>query len=108
MSKFPTSRENLAISIAFDLLGESRYNRTHEEYMAIAARLPPLKKLHGIINDRLAEISKSGIPQDKICHFKTGDEYIHYKDFPTSLSLETVRSALTKIGMREPGYRRKP
>jgi hypothetical protein len=108
MSKFPTSRENIAIDIAFDLLGESRINRTHEEYMEIASRLPPLKKLHGLINDRLAEMKKKGIAPYEICHFKRGDQYYRYEKFPSSLSLETVRSALTKIGMREPGYRRKP
>jgi hypothetical protein len=53
MSKFPTSRENIALDIAFDLMGESRINRTPEEYAEIAARLPPIKRLHGMINDRL-------------------------------------------------------
>jgi hypothetical protein len=108
MNKFPTSRENLALDIAFELMGESRLNRTHDEYMAIAARLPPLKKLHGMINDRLAEMKKAGIAPYEICHFKAGDQYVRYEKFPTSLSLETVRSALTKIGMRDVGYRRKP
>jgi hypothetical protein len=134
MSKFPTSREDLALDIVFELMGESRYNRTHEEYMAIAAQLPPLKRLHGLINDRLAEMNSEAIDastdnatdattdiatdgttekvidalRGKVCHFKPGDKYVWYEDFPRSLSLETVRSALTKIGMREPGYRRKP
>ena len=108
MSKFPTSAENVAIDIAFELMGESRFNRTTEEYMEIAERLPPLKRLHGLINDRLAEMKKAGDAQFKICHFKPGDQYPHYREYPTSVSLETVRSALTKIGMRDRRYRRKP
>jgi hypothetical protein len=108
MSKFPTSAENVAIDIAFELMGESRFNRTTEEYIEIAAQLPSLKTLHGLINDRLAEMKKAGIAQFKVCHFKAGDQYPQFKEYPTSVSLETVRSALTKIGMRERSYRRKP
>jgi hypothetical protein len=108
MSKFPTSAENVAIDIAFELMGESRYNRTTEEYMEIAARLPPLKRLRGQINDRLAEMKMQGVAPYEICHFKRGDQYPRNEKFPSSVSLETVRSALTKIGMRERGYRRKP
>lgn len=108
MSRFPISAENVAIDIAFELMGESRLNRTTAEYMAIAKRLPPLKKLHGLINDRLAEMKKQGVAPYKVCHFKAGDAYIRYEQFPSSVSLETVRSALIKIGMRDRRYRRKP
>jgi len=106
MNKFPTSKENLALDLIFGLMGESRINRTYDEYMAIASRLPPLKVLHGKINDRLCEMAAAGIRPYQICHFKGGDRYPLYEDFPTSVSLETVRSALTKIGMRQPRGRR--
>jgi hypothetical protein len=100
MSKFPTPVEDIVLIVAFDLMGESCVNRTHDEYMQIAARLPALKVLHGKINDRLAQIAAAGAAPYEICPFKIGDKYIRYKSFPDSVSLETVRSALTKAGMR--------
>lgn len=106
MNKFPTSREDLALNIIFELVGESRYNRSDDEYMAIAAKLAPLKVLHGMINDHLAHMAAAGEAPYQITHFKKGDRYPVYEDFPTSVSLETVRSALTKIGMRMPRGRR--
>ena len=106
-SKFPTSKEDLALDLIFESRGESRINRTYDEYMAIASRLPPLKVLHADINKRLSEMAKAGIAPYQICHFKAGDHYPRYCDFPTSVSLETVRSALTKVGMRQPRHRRK-
>jgi hypothetical protein len=100
MSKFPTPIEDIVLNIAFDLMGESRVDRTHKEYMEIAARLPPLKVLHGQINDRLREMAAAGIAPYEICPFKKGDQHIWHKSFPTSVSLEAVRSAMTKVGMR--------
>jgi hypothetical protein len=41
-SPFPTSKENIAINIIFEWLGESRINRSYDHYMAIARRLPKL------------------------------------------------------------------
>lgn len=108
MSQFPTSAENVAIDIIFQLMGESRINRTYEEYMAIKNRLPPLKILHFDINRRLREIVATSKAPYKICHFKSGDQYIWYEEYPTSVSIETVRLALAKIGMRQPRYRRLP
>jgi hypothetical protein len=107
MNKFPTPREELALNMIFNLIGESRYNRTYDEYMVIAARLPPLKVLHGKINDGLLEMAIAGAIPNRICHFKMGDRYPRYEEFPISLSLETVRSALTKIGMRAARPRRR-
>jgi len=106
MNKHPTSREELALNIIFDSMGESRFNRTHDEYLAIASRLQPIKALHGMINDRLAAMAAAGEAPYQICHFKKGDKYPTYEAFPTSVSIETVRSALTKSGMRMPRGRR--
>jgi hypothetical protein len=102
MGKFPTPIENVVLDIAFELIGESRINRTDDEYMEIAERFrrAGLKRLHGQINDRLREIAANDDAPYEICPFKIGDEYIRYKSFPVSVSLETVRSALTKAGMR--------
>jgi len=100
MGKFPTPVEDIVLIIAFDLMGEARVNRTRDEYMQIAARLPPLKVLHGQINDKLREMAAAGIAPYEICRFKRGDQYYRYESFPASVSLETVRSALTKAGMR--------
>lgn len=108
MNKFPTSKENIALNIIFGLMGESRFDRTIQEYMEIATRLPPLKTLHHEVNKVLQEMSAAGYAPHDICHFKAGDEFIRFERFPTSMSSETIRSALTKSGMRMPKYRRKP
>lgn len=50
------------MNLIFEWLGESRENRTMEEYMAIASRLPPLKVLHGIVEERLRDRHASGQP----------------------------------------------
>ena len=107
MGKLPTPIENIVLDVAFDLIGESRINRTHDEYVQIAARLPPLKVLHSQINDRLREIGAKGDAPYEICRFKAGDQYYKYEPFPVSVSLETVRNALTVAGMRKKRRRSK-
>ena len=106
MREHLTSEQNVALNIIFDDLGESRFNRSAEEYLAISRRLPPLKLLHGIVNDRLQETAKSGTAPYEICPFMAGDQEIWYKPYPTSLSQETVRLALVNSGMRDPRSRR--
>lgn len=70
MSKYLTSRENLALNLIFEHMGEERMNRTAKEYEAIAAALPSIKQLHGYINDRLIEIKESDSAPYQVCHFK--------------------------------------
>jgi len=60
MSKHLTSKENIALDLIFHCVGESRFNRTPEEYAAISAKLPPLKVLHGYINDFLGKCADAG------------------------------------------------
>lgn len=102
MSRFPTSVENIALDLIFEWLGESRINRTYDEYMQIAARIPSIEACQAYINQRLREYAKSGnAPSSAICYFKEGHQRVWYKPFPTSISLETVRTALIVSGMRE-------
>jgi len=42
LDPFLTSKENIALDLAFEWLGESRVNRTMEEYREIASRIPNL------------------------------------------------------------------
>ena len=107
MNRFPTSAENIALHLIFERMRESQYDRTKEEYDAIIEKLPPIKVLHAYVNDRLQEIADAGSAPYQICHFKPGDRYIRYEDFPESVSIETVRSALVKIGMRTPRARKR-
>jgi len=100
MSKHLTSKENIALDLIFHYVGESRINRTSEEYAAIAAKLPPLKVLHGYINDVLASCAEADYTPFEISYFKAGDDHIWYEPFPKSLSMETVRNAEVKSGMR--------
>ncbi len=106
MSKFPTMQEEIAISLAFEYVGESRYNRSAAEYQAIAAKFPPLKVLHGYINDRLQEIAETGSGPLGLCYFRAGDQRAWIEPYPRSLSLQVVRTALVKSGMRAVRKRR--
>jgi len=97
MNSFPTSEENIAINLIFAAIGESRYFRTREEYTRIAVGLPQLKELHGLVNDQLRAYAEAGYAPYEICYFRKGDRYIWYKEFPKSISMETVRTALRKF-----------
>ena len=57
MSQFTTSQENIALDLIFGLSGESRFNRTMDEYMAVALRAPKLEVLHADVNKVLREMA---------------------------------------------------
>jgi hypothetical protein len=99
-----TMQESLIIDLVFEHIGESRCDRTFEEYDAIAANLPPIKVLHGIVNDRLRELAQN--PPHQFCYFQAGDRRAWYKDFPSWLSIEVVRRALVNFGLRKSQIRR--
>lgn len=104
-----TPIQNLALELVFEVMGEQRLNRRYDEYMAIAARLPPLKVLHFKVNERLKELHKS--ERDRlyeICLYKPCDLRIRYRSMPTTISYETLRAALTDSGMRPPRRHCKP
>jgi hypothetical protein len=104
--RFPTPIQDIAINLAFAVMGEERNNRTYHEYMAIAARLPPLKVLTFRINQLLQLLHNGSRPLPELCRFKAGDQVIKYEPYPKSISHQTVRSALEIIGMREPRWRK--
>jgi len=108
--QFPTPIEDIALNLIFAAMGEGRINRTYDEYMAIAARLPPLKVLTFKINKLLQELHKcdgcNGVGLPELCRFKAGDEIITYEPYPKSISYQTVRTALEHLGMREPRWRK--
>lgn len=100
VAQFLTSKENLALSLIFESLGESRYNRSLDEYFAVAACAPKLSVLHQEVNDKLKSMADAGIAPYEICYFKSKDRFHWYEPFPQELSLETVRKAWVKSGMR--------
>lgn len=105
MRLFPTSVENIVLNLIYEWLGESRFNRTSEEYSSIKARLSTItiEACHAYVNQRLSEFAKAGTPPfDAISYFKPGKSGVWYKPFPKSISMETVRTALIVHGMREP------
>ena len=106
MGKYTTSKESVALDLISGCLGESFINRTPEEYQAIKEKLPPIKVLHGWVNDELAKIAAAGSAPYQICYFKAGDKHAWYEPYPTSLSIEIVRSALVKAGFRKKQTRR--
>ena len=108
--QFPTPIEDIALNLIFAVMGEGRINRTYDEYMAIAARLPALKKLTFEVNRLLQELHKcdgcNGVRLPELCRFKAGDERISYEPYPETISYQTVRTALQVNGMREPRWRK--
>ena len=107
MNPFLTPQESIALDLIFACMGESRINRTLDAYMNIAARAPKLVALHAEINRYLQQIAASGYVPFEICTFKGSspgrerDRYYRYEKFPTSMSMETIRRAWVKSGMRE-------
>jgi hypothetical protein len=75
VSKFPTAIQNIALNLIFAVMGESRFNRTPDEYRAIIAALPPLKVLTSKINRLLRQAHQSnnecnGFVLPQLCRFK--------------------------------------
>jgi hypothetical protein len=83
-----------------------RIRRARTEIMGIASELPPLKMLHHIVNQQLAKIAEAGAAPYEICRFRAGDKIIRYEPFPTSISIQTIRTALIVSGMRRPKWKR--
>jgi len=101
--------QNITLSLVFAVMGERRNNRRYDEYMAIAAGLPPLKKLTFQVNRLLQQLHKcndecGGFILPEICRFKAGDKRIVYETYPTKISHETVRETLVASGMRQPRW----
>jgi hypothetical protein len=103
-----TSKENIALNLISARLGESFINRTQAEYDAIAAAMPPNKVLHGWVNEALAKIAAAGSAPYEICYFKVGDRHHWYGLYPTSLSIEVIRSAVVRAGFRKKQTRKHP
>jgi hypothetical protein len=108
---FPTPIQDIALNLTFAVMREKRINRTYDEYMAIAARLPPLKVLTSDINRMLQQLhwcndDSNGALLPELCRFKAGDQRITYEPYPKTISYETVRTALEVAGMREPRWRK--
>jgi hypothetical protein len=60
MSPFLTSKENIVVNLIYEWLGESRTNRTYDEYMEIASRFPKVAACHAHVNQRLREMADAG------------------------------------------------
>jgi len=100
MSSYLTSKENIAANLIYEMMGEPRINRTIDDYIEIASRFPKLAACHAHVNQRLREMKENGTaPLYGICYFKAGDRHSRIEEFPTELSIETVRTALLKMGM---------
>jgi hypothetical protein len=50
MSPFLTSKGNIVLTLLFGWLGESRFNRTMKEYIAIAVEIPKVDAVHSRVN----------------------------------------------------------
>ena len=97
MSAFLLPKENIVIGLMCEWMGESRFNRSMDEYVAMASKLPKIEALYTYVNQRLAEMAREGVARHEISYFKPGDRHIWYEKFPRSLSRETVRKAVKKF-----------
>ena len=108
MYRSPKPLEELALDLFFESHGESRYNRSVEEYEHLSTLTVNLKDVHFRVNQRLREYKKSGKPRwGGICYFKAGDLKPHYAPFPESISVQTIRNALIFSGFRERKWRKR-
>ena len=54
----PTAIQNITLNLIFAAMGECRFNRKHDEYMAISNRLPRLKQLTFQVNRLLQQLHR--------------------------------------------------
>jgi hypothetical protein len=108
--RLTTPIQEIALNWIFVVMNENRINRTYDEYMAIAARLPPLKILTFKVNQLLQHLHKcdgcGGILLPELCRFKAGDQRTDFEPYPKRISYQTIRAALEIAGMRLPKWRR--
>jgi hypothetical protein len=77
ISPFPISAENIAINLIYEWMGESRINRSYDDYIAIAARFSKIEACVARVNQCLEELARSGFAKrHEICHFRPGDKHI--------------------------------
>src|SRR5262249_32737277 len=80
----------VAEAVVFEPVSGARFTENREKYREFDQ-----------INDRLREIDAKGEAPYEINRFRAGDQYSKNEPFPVSVSLETVRNALTVAGMRK-------
>jgi len=97
MSAFLTAAENIVIDLMCEWIGESRFNRTIDEYIAMRQKVPKIAAVHAYITQRLKEIADRGTAPYQICRFRAGDKKIKYEPYPRRLSIEVVRTAVKKF-----------
>src|SRR5689334_14988439 len=101
MSARPTAVQSFVMKVLYEILGVDPINRTPEEYQQIAARIPKhLKVVHWLINDYLKNHPVSEFSCTQFTRFRAGDKVVRFESYPTSISPETVRSALKAYGWR--------
>src|SRR5262249_1086883 len=91
----PAAIQHFAMKVLFEAMEEDPINRTPEEYRQMAARIPKsLKVMHAKINDYLKTHPVSEFSCTEFTRFRARDKYRRIESYPTSISIETVRSAL--------------
>jgi hypothetical protein len=102
--QFLTPFEEIALNLAYNVVGESGINRTRAEYVVVAAKLPVLKVLTHKVNEQLKWMHQrsaySGVPLPLLCRFNAGDQRYSYEEYPRHISYQTVRTALNISGLR--------
>ena len=97
-----TASEELALCLISEWLGQSFHNRTMPDYRTIALKMPKLDALHMHVSKRWAELWDSGyFDNRRILTIHRSDGHDPYREYPRSISRETIRTALVKSGWRE-------
>lgn len=93
-----TAFEDIAVNIIFEPLG-GVYSRSPAEYAALNDKLWDLESLEKYVSAKLKALHESGERLPLICDFKAGDiGRPTYKPFPETISRETIRRGLRKLG----------
>ena len=66
-----TSDENIVLDVIFGRRGESRFNRTTDEYVDVAVHAPKLAALHAEVNETLKKMAAAGYAPYEICTFSS-------------------------------------
>jgi hypothetical protein len=102
-----TAVERIAIRLVYKVMDEKRDKDKPVEYEDLASRLPALKVLHHLVNEKLRELlAPYGDDPPEYCSFEAGHTRIVFEKYPNRISIETLRKALILEGLYTPRVRR--
>jgi len=100
MVKYPPPSEVIILSILHEIYNPTGKELSLREFIEIADKLPPLKVIHGQINDWLKKRPVETGINGTVLYLNAGDLQHRTAQYPRAVSLEAVRTALENSGFR--------